>query len=259
MAKGHAWHAAGFLAQPVCHGVADSASSQASTALADDPHGARIRGHDLVIHDSHGQWSRRQCDLAAVSGAGVVLLLGWLLLKELPTRADWVMFAFCAGGVGLIVAMEAIYGSLYATMLGVLSGITYAIVILCLRSMRGVDSVWLIALNHGGSALLLLPWVMQNTHQVPTTSYVALAMFGLFQMSLAYILFARGLRTTGAAEASLLSLIEPLLLPVWVYIAWRHHPLYIAPAVWTWIGGSLILVGLVCRYLPAVIWRSDKN
>lgn len=184
-----------------------------------------------------------------------VILLGSLFLKELPTRDDMVMFVFCAAGVGLIVAMELNFGSIYATMMGILSGITYAGVILCLRSMRGVDSVWLIALNHGGSALLLLPWVLQNTHSVPVNSYVALAMFGFFQMSLAYILFARGLRTTGAAEASLLSLIEPLLLPVWVFIAWRHHPQYQAPPVWTWIGGGLILIGLVSRYLPNAIAR----
>lgn len=188
-----------------------------------------------------------------------VILMGWLFLKELPTREDWIMFAFCAGGVGLIVCMEMQYGSLYATCLGILSGITYAGVILCLRSMRGADSVWLITLNHGASALLLLPWVLQNTHQVPTTSYLALAMFGFFQMSLAYILFARGLRTTGAAEASLLSLIEPVLLPVWVYIAWHHHPLYEAPPLWTWLGGGLILIGLVSRYLPSILRRPSPG
>jgi drug/metabolite transporter, DME family len=185
-----------------------------------------------------------------------VIILSSLILKERPTRDDLIMFVFCATGVGLIVAMELRFGSIYATMLGILSGVTYAGVILCLRSMRGVDSVWLIALNHGGSALLLLPWVLQNTQHVPMTSYFALAMFGFFQMSLAYILFARGLRTTGAAEASLLSLIEPVLLPVWVFIAWRHHPTYDAPPVWTWIGGGFILIGLVSRYLPALMRKN---
>ena len=188
-----------------------------------------------------------------------VILLGSLFLKELPTREDLVLFAFCAAGVGLIVGMELRFGSIYATLMGILSGICYAGVILCLRSMRGVDSVWLITLNHGASALLMLPWVMQNTQHVPIGSYFALAMFGMFQMSLAYILFARGLRSTGAAEASLLSLIEPVLLPVWVFIAWRHHPDYEAPPIWTWIGGGLIMLGLVSRYLPAWLKPTDKK
>lgn len=182
-----------------------------------------------------------------------VLILARVFLGERPAREDWTMFGFCFAGVGLIFAMELWYGSLYATCLGILAGMAYAGVILCLRTMRGVDSVWLISLNHAGSVLLLLPWVLQNTHSVPVTSYVALAFFGVVQMSLPYILFARGLRTTGAAEASLLTLIEPLLLPIWVFIAWRHHPSYAPPPVWTWIGGGLILIGLASRYVPGLI------
>ncbi len=178
-----------------------------------------------------------------------VIVLSSLFLGERPSRDDLIMFAFCLAGVGLIVVMEMQFGSIYATSLAILSGITYAGVIVCLRSMRGVDSVWLITLNHGASALLLAPWVMMNKQHVPMGSYVALALFGFFQMSLAYILFARGLRSTGAAEASLLTLIEPLLLPVWVYLAWRHHETYTPPPIWTWIGGGLIFIGLVSRYI----------
>lgn len=181
-----------------------------------------------------------------------VLIMAWIFLGERPVAADWTMFAFCFAGVGLIFAMEMRYGSLYATSLGLLSGLTYASVILCLRSMRGVDSVWLISLNHAGSIILLAPWVLQNREHVPMGSYIALAFFGVAQMSLPYILFARGLRTTGAAEASLLSLIEPLLLPVWIWLAWRHHPTYTPPPIWTWVGGGLILAGLVSRYAPGL-------
>ncbi|MGN6135241.1 MAG: DMT family transporter [Aureliella sp.] len=182
-----------------------------------------------------------------------VLFLARLFLGEQPVRDDWTMIGFCFAGVGLIIAMEFQYGSIYATCLGLLSGLGYAGVILSLRTMRDVDAVWLITLNHCGGILLLLPWVLQNTHHVPWGSYVALAFFGIMQMSVPYILFARGLRTTGAAEASLLTLIEPLLLPVWVFVAWRHHPTYSPPPIWTWIGGGLILTGLASRYLKHLV------
>ena len=190
-----------------------------------------------------------------------VLILASLFLGERPARQDWTMFGFCFAGVGLIFAMELRYGSTYATCLGILSGMAYAGVILCLRSMRDVDSVWLISLNHAGSIILLLPWVLQNTHHLPATSYVALAFFGVVQMSVPYILFARGLRSTTAAEASLLTLIEPLILPVWVFIAWHHHPSYSSPPLWTLVGGALILTGLASRYLPGLVrsWRLRES
>jgi len=184
-----------------------------------------------------------------------VLIWAALFLSERPARADLPMIVGCFAGVGLILVMEFSYGSIYATCLGILSGVAYAGVILCLRTMRDVDAVWLISLNHAGTVVMLMPWVYQNTHHLPWTSYVALAFFGVFQMSLPYILFARGLRSTGAAEAALLTLLEPLLLPVWVFVAWRHHPSYAPPPVWTWIGGALILMGLASRYLPALLGK----
>ena len=48
-------------------------------------------------------------------------------------------------------------------------------------------------------------------------------------------------------------LIEPVLVPIWVYVAWSHHPSYEAPQWWTWAGGGLILLGLLSRYLPPML------
>lgn len=174
-----------------------------------------------------------------------VLLISIFIFKEKPGRAELLMFAFCFAGVGLIVVRESQYGSPTATALAILSGISYAGVILCLRSMRGVDAVWLIALNHAGSALLLSPWVFTNEHHVPWTSYLALAFFGTVQISIPYIMFAWGLRHTRPSEASVLTLVEPLLLPLWAFFAWNDQP-----PIWTIIGGGLILIGLVSRYAP---------
>jgi drug/metabolite transporter (DMT)-like permease len=40
------------------------------------------------------------------------------------------------------------------------------------------------------------------------------------------------------------------LLPLWVYLAWGE-----APAPWTLIGGGLILLGLVLRYVAPILRR----
>ena len=189
-----------------------------------------------------------------------VLIGGVLLLKEKVTSSDLRMFLFCLCGVALILGMEMRYGvSLYPTLMGILSGITFAGVVLSIRSMRDADPAWLITLNHGTTALLLAPWVWQRSEQIPVGSYVALGLFGVFQMSLPYVLFARGLRTTSSPEASVLTLIEPILVPIWVYIAWHNHPSYDPPRWWTWCGASLILMGLLSRYLPPIIAKYYKK
>jgi drug/metabolite transporter (DMT)-like permease len=75
---------------------------------------------------------------------------------------------------------------------------------------------------------------------------VVLAAFGFFQMGLPYLFFARGLRSISSQEATGIGLLEPILLPIWVYLAWHEMP-----AEWTLIGGGLILAGLVLRYTVA--------
>jgi drug/metabolite transporter, DME family len=187
-------------------------------------------------------------------GPAWVLIGGLLLLGERVTRADLIMFGFCLGGVSLILAMELLGGgSLLATSLGILSGIAFAGVVLSMRSMRDMNAVWLISLCHGTTALLLSPWVVGRSEQISLMGYVALGLFGCFQMSLPYLMFARGLRSTSSPEASVLALIEPVLVPVWVWLAWHHHPSYDAPRWWTWAGASLILLGLLGRYLPLLL------
>jgi len=185
---------------------------------------------------------------------GWVLIGGVLWLKEKVLAADVRMFLFCLGGVLLILLMEMWSGSsLYATAMGITSGLAFAVVVICMRTLRGADPAWLITLNHAATGLVLLPWVWSRTEQVPASSYLALGLFGVFQMSVPYILFARGLRTTSSPEASVLSLIEPILVPIWVYLAWSQHPSYEAPQWWTWAGGGLILVGLLSRYAPPLM------
>ncbi len=161
-----------------------------------------------------------------------------------------------------MLVCELLRGSgLYATLLGVLSGISMAGV-LFLRSMHQVDPAWMITLNHAATVLFLTPWVWSTHQSIDFTGYLALAFFGTFQMSVPYILFGRGLRSTPGPEASILALIEPILLPLWVFLAWHHHPSYTPPPWWTWVGGSLITIGLVSRYAPALVqanWRSKPK
>ena len=82
--------------------------------------------------------------------------------------------------------------------------------------------------------------------------WVFLAGLGILQMGLPYVLFAHGLKHIAGHEATGIGLIEPLLVPLWVYLAWGDQP-----AWWTLAGGALILVGLAIRFLePNLAQRS---
>jgi drug/metabolite transporter (DMT)-like permease len=180
-----------------------------------------------------------------------VFLGSFLLIKERVTRGDCLLLAFASLGVIVILIAELSAGksSVYGITLALLSGVSYAAVVLSLRFLRGHDSAWLIFLNHLLTAIVLLPCVVWLGEIPRGSEWLFLAGLGIFQMGLPYLLFAQGVRRIPGHEASLIVLIEPILLPLWVFLFWSKLPDYQPPAWGTLAGGGLILAGLIVRFL----------
>jgi drug/metabolite transporter (DMT)-like permease len=179
-----------------------------------------------------------------------VFLVSVGLMGETSRTADWWMLLMITLGVGFILTCEQRAAgidrnSLSGTFWGLAAGISYAGVVISVRALRELDSAWLIALNHLVTAALLFPFVWSRDIWPTGTQTLWLAAFGILQMGLPYVLFARALRTVPSHQAAFIGLLEPLLVPIWVWLAWRQHPSYEPPAWWTLVGAALILLGLV--------------
>jgi drug/metabolite transporter (DMT)-like permease len=184
-----------------------------------------------------------------------VLLVGVLFMGERAVWRDWPLVVCSTIGVVLIVALRPVEKSPpEAIALGIVSGITYAGIILSLRHLRAFDSAWLAVLNQFGTALALAPLVWQSGVWPSPTQWLLLAAFGAIQLGLPYFLFALAVKEIPGHEASVIGLLEPLLLPLWIYLAWGDKP-----DVVTYFGGSWILLGLLLRYWPTRSSRLDKN
>jgi drug/metabolite transporter (DMT)-like permease len=136
------------------------------------------------------------------------------------------------------------------------SGVMYALVVLFLRYLCQESSAWLTALNLIGSATVIGGFVLVKEGAAGFAGWATaltwkqlafLAFFGAVQMATPYFLFARGLRSVGTQEAAIITLLEPVLNPVWAYLI---APEKDAPTVWTFVGGFLLLAALGWRYLP---------
>jgi drug/metabolite transporter, DME family len=172
-----------------------------------------------------------------------VFLIGILLLREPVDRRDLAPLGFGFVGVGLILLFEIQGQARTGVAMGVAAGICYAGVVVCLRRMRHENPAWLIALNHAVAAIVLLPWIVHQGCWPSMAQLAVLAGFGIIQMAIPYVLLLRGLRSIGSQEAVAIGLVEPVLMPLWVYLVWGE-----APAWWTIVGASLILIGLLLRY-----------
>lgn len=181
-----------------------------------------------------------------------VFLAGIAVLGVPFPRSERIPLLVGGLGMAIILWFELAGQARGGVLCGLVSGVSYAAVVLSLRALRGLDTVWIVVVAHLATAAAIFPYVAwlnvwPNAAQVPV-----LAGFGLFQMALPYVLFARGLRSITSQEATFIGLLEPILLPMWVYLAWGE-----APAWWTLVGGGLILAGLMLRYLVPVLRRRD--
>lgn len=147
-------------------------------------------------------------------------------------------------GIALILWGGWQQSELSSLALGIGAGITYAGVVIYLRVLRAASSKWLTVQNHLGAALLMAPFALM--YAWPTWPQLGvLCLFGVVQMGLPYLLVAYGLRSVSPQEAGTIMLIEPILNPVWAYLAAGE-----APSVYTFIGGMFIIGALAWRYAP---------
>jgi len=173
-----------------------------------------------------------------------VLLVGVFVFGEHAVARDWGMVACAAVGIGTIIYFESRGVALDAALWALASSFFYAGVVLSLRQLRGFNAVWMAALNHLATVAMLAPFAFADGGLPSGMQWMFLAAFGILQMGTPYVLFAQGLKRIPGHEATAISLIEPLLNPTWVFLAWGSKP-----AWWTLVGGGFILLGLAIRYL----------
>ena len=141
-------------------------------------------------------------------------------------------------------------------LMGAGSGLTYAGVVLFLGYLKSECAAGLMVLNLLGSAtciaavvLLRFGWdAFETWLLVPSWEQIQfLALFGVFQMAMPYWLFARGLRTVTPQEAGIITLLEPVLNPIWAYLVAPERE---TPTIWTIAGGGILLGALAWKYVP---------
>jgi len=172
-----------------------------------------------------------------------VCVLSAALFGQRPDRRELLPLAFALAGIGLIVAHEIQGQAMLGVTLGLCSGVFYALVVMFMARLSQEDSAWLVALCHGVAAVLLLPWAVWAGVLPSGRQFIVLAGFGVLQMAVPYLCLIRGLRWISSQEAVGLGLLEPVLMPIWVFLVGAE-----TPAWWTIGGAGFILVGLVLRY-----------
>jgi drug/metabolite transporter (DMT)-like permease len=67
-------------------------------------------------------------------------------------------------------------------------------------------------------------------------------LLGVVQLAIPYLVYSRAIKHIRALDAAIISIIEPILNPVWVILAMGERPSF-----WSIIGGAIVLTTSLIR------------
>jgi drug/metabolite transporter (DMT)-like permease len=175
-----------------------------------------------------------------------VALLGAWLLHERPTRADWLATAAALGGMALFFANELRLISVLGNFIGVLSGVSFAVMAILMRMQKDGSAVESIILGNLLAFLIGLP-AIATAPALPGRGWLLLLVLGVVQLGLSYRLYARAIRHVTALEAVLIPVIEPVFNPLWVLLCFGERPGPLALA-----GGIIVLGAVTLRAVASI-------
>lgn len=163
-------------------------------------------------------------------------VLAYFFLHERVTRRTAIAIALTMLGVGLIVSSSGDAGRMWGNLISAVMGLTYALTVVLARMERHVPTTEATLLGVLVVALVSAPMAR---FAVPAQDMALLAVFGIFQMGLALIMFTTGVRLIPSADAGLISVLEAVLAPIWVWLVFREDP-----GTLTLIGGAVVIAAV---------------
>ena len=173
-------------------------------------------------------------------------LLGWVLLSEPVDGRTWAALALAGAGVALMAA-GSVDAGVTAVVLPLLVTASFAAVIVIARHRREVSMMPATCASQPLVVLACLPFVSLGS--ASGTDWALLAALGIGQMGLGLAFLTVGARLIPPAQVAIISLLEVVLGPLWVWLAYDE-----TPSAATLLGGAVVVAAVVVqavRPLPA--------
>ena len=169
-----------------------------------------------------------------------------LLIGERASRVDWIAIAVAIAGVALCFADQLTLDGLGGNAVALGAGVAIALHVVLLRKIakatKSSDPEFrAIILGNVVAAVGGLPFLF-FAGNLPTSGWLAILALGLLQQSVPGLLYAWAINRVTAVEALLIPIIEPLLSPLWVWLAFAERP-----SPWVLAGGALVIGAVVLR------------
>ena len=174
-----------------------------------------------------------------------VLIFEPIFNKTKYERINVITVAVCMVGMLLFFVGKIEPGHLEGNIIALISGLAFASFFLGMKKNYPKFQNSSIFYGNVLVAIISIPFLF-SLETLKTDDFLMVTFLGVFQIAFAYAFFSAGLKRIFAVEASIISMIEPVLNPVWVFIGYDE-----IPSVTGIIGGIIILTSITVRSLIA--------
>lgn len=176
--------------------------------------------------------------------------LAWLIMRERVSRRT--LIASCGALVGVVVMVGGSFGSghLFGDAMALGMAASFAIVAVVARARPGLEMLPVNLFCCLFTALVGLPFASPAV--ATAQDWVVLALFAFTSIPLAFFMFLAGARRIPAAESGLISTLDVVLAPLWVYLIFAEDPGMAAI-----IGGAIVLLAVIWHILGG--WRLKSS
>lgn len=159
--------------------------------------------------------------------------------KQKLRLGDLLVVVFTLGGISLFFIEQVGGGSLLGNCIALFSGFCFAGVFLTTSGVK--DEVRLSGLFFGGlfAAIIGVPTILLLPSPLSPPVLLAVIFLGIFQLGVPYLIYAKAVKLATPLTCSLISALEPLCNPIWVFLFLGENPGY-----WALIGGIVVITSV---------------
>jgi len=166
-------------------------------------------------------------------------LLGWVLISEPVDGRTWAALLLAGAGVA-VMAAGSLDAGIGAVGLPLLMTASFAMVIVIARHRRDVSMMPATCASQVLVVVVCAPFVTLGS--VSGSDWAILAALGVGQMGLGLAFLTIGARLIPPAQVALISLLEVVLGPLWVWLAYGERP-----SSATLVGGAIVVAAVVVQ------------
>lgn len=181
-----------------------------------------------------------------------VLIWDCIYRKKAPKKQQCGIVLMALAGMVLFFFDQLDGGHLLGNILAIGAGLAFSGVFF-INSLPEASSEDASMLAFLASFVISIPF-LGDVWQMDQRALVALLALGIFQVGLAYILFAKGTKLTSPVSASLIGLLEAILNPVWVFLFYGEKV-----GKFALVGALVILLAVVLNIVSVGTKCEEQN